>query len=354
MVAVGAVVNAAGLGPPVVSRGIDRLRSPGGAPSSAPAPSTVLLAVTDTSGGAMLALFGKGRPDAGSVLLIPGSTQVEVPSLGSLTLARTLDAAGAGGLGQAVENALGVGVGAVVVADAEGLRSMMAPAGPFEVRLRAPADLVEGTLASGVHRVTSGRAADLVLADGPSDLDDLVAAHAVLEGWFAALARGGIGVVADTMAERAGADVEAVRSALESVVRRARFDVLDVVPVGVGGDERYGVADTNDVASLYPVQAFTAGPRPRVEIRNGLGTPGLAGAVAAQIVPKGFEVVLTGNAASFGVAKTLIVVQDAAFVDDGERLREALAVGELRMARDPVSVVDLTIVVGSDFHPGGE
>ena len=91
-----------------------------------------------------------------------------------------------------------------------------------------------------------------------------------------------------------------------------------------------------------------------MEIRNGTGKVGLAGDVASRVVPAGAEVVLTGNAARFSVAETVLVLHDPDRRADAERLAEALGVGELRLANDPVSVVDVSIVVGADYRPGGE
>jgi hypothetical protein len=89
--------------------------------------------------------------------------------------------------------------------------------------------------------------------------------------------------------------------------------------------------------------------RLRIEILNGTGEVGLAQRVAAKLVPAGYEVVLTNNAPSFGHATTLVVVQDHKNEGRARSLLQVLGVGKLGTAARPISVADITIVVGADF-----
>jgi len=89
-----------------------------------------------------------------------------------------------------------------------------------------------------------------------------------------------------------------------------------------------------------PVRAF---------VQNGSGSPGIGEAVARDLLPQGFRIVLTGNAASFNHDTTLITAIGADHLDDANRARSALGVGAVRVSQVPSGLADVTIVVGRDF-----
>jgi hypothetical protein len=86
-----------------------------------------------------------------------------------------------------------------------------------------------------------------------------------------------------------------------------------------------------------------------VLVQNGSGRPGVGRQVAARLVPHGFRVVLSENAASFDHRKTLIVATGQAHLADAHRARRALGVGSVRVTQVPSGLADVTIVVGKDF-----
>ena len=63
----------------------------------------------------------------------------------------------------------------------------------------------------------------------------------------------------------------------------------------------------------------------------------------------GFDVRLTGNAARFDHAETQVVFYDRKQQAVAERVRDALGMGKLVLSRNPLDVVDVTIIVGKDF-----
>jgi len=89
-----------------------------------------------------------------------------------------------------------------------------------------------------------------------------------------------------------------------------------------------------------PVRAF---------VQNGSGIPGIGEAVARDLLPQGFRIVLTGNAESFNHDTTLITAIGADHLDDANRARSALGVGTVRVSQVPSGLADVTIVVGRDF-----
>lgn len=360
MLAVAGVLT--GVGPDLVREGFRRLvpEGPGAAVVDGPAS---LLVAWPTAGddGAAGVLFGvdPAAKDGGAMLL-PGFAQVEVPSLGSQTLAETTRA-GATSLDLAVENALGVEVSTVVALASDDLAGVFEPLAPFEIRLRVPLRFDDRQFRSGKQTVTAGDAARLVTERpaGASDLDHLVTVHAVFEGWLTRLDGDAVGLAA----ERLGAagrldDGEVDRAAAlltELGRRRVVFDTLDVVSLGLPAGERYTLDEAveGEVREVFGGLVHAPHGRVDVEIRNGVGTAGLAGEVAARVIPAGARVVLSGNAAEFGLEHTFVVVRDAAFADEARRFIEALGVGDLRRSDDLVGAADVVIIVGGDFEPGG-
>jgi hypothetical protein len=133
------------------------------------------------------------------------------------------------------------------------------------------------------------------------------------------------------------------------------FDTLPVDSVGTSGDERLRVRSAAMPAlvdRMFPdARLGIDGSRPRVEILNGVGTVGLAQAVAARVVPVGADVRLTGNWPGFGVGATQVV-----YYRDRDRraarvILDAIGVGSIRKPGRAVGITDITIIVGPDFDP---
>jgi hypothetical protein len=84
---------------------------------------------------------------------------------------------------------------------------------------------------------------------------------------------------------------------------------------------------------------------------NGTGAIALTQAVAERIVPAGGEITLTGNVPGFGVRHTSVVYYRKSDLPAARRVAAALGVGSVAEGNVPLDVVDLTVVVGADFHP---
>jgi LytR cell envelope-related transcriptional attenuator len=87
----------------------------------------------------------------------------------------------------------------------------------------------------------------------------------------------------------------------------------------------------------------------RLVVLNGNGTPGVGDDVARLLVPSGFTVVATQNAASFDQEETRVVASSREFVDDATRAVRLLGTGKVYMSGVPTYLADVTIIVGQDF-----
>jgi hypothetical protein len=277
---------------------------------------------------------------------------VQVPAFDSQTLADVYRLGGVGLLGVTVANALDVTFGSELVLTDGQLTSLLAPAGRMSVDFDSP---VEVNDAAGSFGFTAGRAhigapdaTRLVL--GPTtggSLAHLAVVQDVLEGWFARLR---VPAVARATAK--------VSSAVWSLVALAhaqvQFDTAPVTTLTSGSTTLYELEhrDTERlVRADLPDAMITTAHRPRVEILNGTGAVALTQTVTARIVGAGGEITLTGNVPGFGVKHTTVVYYRSDAIPAAKRIAAALGVGSVALGNVPLDVVDVSVVVGADFHP---
>ena len=72
-------------------------------------------------------------------------------------------------------------------------------------------------------------------------------------------------------------------------------------------------------------------------------------AVAVQIIPAGYRVVLSQNAQTFDLAHTDVFANGPEHESEAREVKAALGIGRVRVAAVPSNVGDITIVVGKDF-----
>ena len=328
----------------------------GGGGAGLPALQTraALLGHTAIDGAADLILVLGRTDEDGSVLLMPAATQVEVPSLGIRTLGQVPALGTTELLGTTVQNLTGVRTGAPVLGGDALLASALAPAAPLDIDL--PNDVVpEGAsrpeTPAGPVRASAEEALRLLtIEEEGSEVDHLVTVQAVLSAWFDRLRDPAIAAATRAAApELADPLIEVATTGTPS------FDTLPVDSVGTSGDERLRVRSAAMPAlvdRMFPdARLGIDGSRPRVEILNGVGTVGLAQAVAARVVPVGADVRLTGNWPGFGVGATQVV-----YYRDRDRraarvILDAIGVGSIRKPGRAVGITDITIIVGPDFDP---
>jgi hypothetical protein len=288
----------------------------------------------------------------GSVVFVPTATLVEVPSFDSEALLNVPQLGSSSLLATTVANALGLHFHEVIVVGNDRLADLLAPASHLDVNFDQPVQVNDdaGTLAftAGHARISSADATRLLI--GPTTgggLEHLVAVQAVLQGWFARLREPRV----------ADATVKAswlTRSLVALAHAHVGFDTLPVDTLSSGSVTRYELqqpAARTLLRSDFPYAVIGTGARPRVEILNGTGAVALTQAVAAKIVPAGGEITLTGNVPGFGVHHTSVVYYRPDDLPAARRVAAALGVGSVALGNVPLDVVDLTVVVGSDFHP---
>lgn len=312
-------------------------------------------------------------PADGTALYVPTTTVADIPGHGLDQLGRAYAFGGAPLLLSTLDNLLGVHFDGVVTMTESGWAAVFERVGGLTVDV--PSRLVatdeDGTsrvrFEPGQQHLDGPRLAEYLTFGDPADgdLDRLARASRVLESLFTEMAAepdlldqlfAGGAPMFDTPV-----DAQELRAVIAGAVRATEEDALEslilpVTPVGSGEDgslrierERADELIAQRFADSIPEVSGEGGRR--LQILNGNGEPGIGQEVAERLVPAGFEVRLTDNANTFDHRTTKIIVYDdaPAQLDIARQVRELLGVGQVEISRTPQSVVDITIVVGSDF-----
>jgi hypothetical protein len=128
---------------------------------------------------------------------------------------------------------------------------------------------------------------------------------------------------------------------------------MPVKPVALG-TERYYEPQRAEIADLilqwWGVNASGQKQAVRVIVYNGVGTPGVAGAAARQLIRAGFRVVDSKNADRFDYKTTRILLYHGTKAD-ADRVRDTLGVGEVAVESQAQDVADIILIVGADYVP---
>ncbi|MFP5377170.1 MAG: LCP family protein [Acidimicrobiia bacterium] len=322
---------------------------------TAPAPAPAVLVAHQDPGGraASLTVLVPASAGGGTLLLIPPGTMTEVVSLGLEPVSRSLELGGPSRLEATVENLLGAVVGETVLVDDAALAALVQPVGPLTVTVPErveqvePSGRVQVLYEAGPVTVAPADVAAFLSARGRgNDLSRLARHQAFFDAWLAAVR---------ARPDAAPTNPPALARAFDALAAGdVRTRVLPVEAFGTGATEGELYRVRADELARMVQEAFPAaalpdgGDRPRVQILNGTGAVGLADAVRARL-GAGFDVRLTGNAASFDHESTEIVFYDRGEQEAAQRVRRALGVGDLVFSRNALDVVDVTIIVGKDF-----
>lgn len=115
--------------------------------------------------------------------------------------------------------------------------------------------------------------------------------------------------------------------------------ILLAVIGGCGGDSNQTHAIPGD-----------RGPAITVEVLNANGRAGDARIGTQRLRRAGIDVVYFGNAGEHGLDSTRIIVRRGA-EKAGERVRAALGQGRVEVQRDSAKLLDVSVLLGLDFHP---
>jgi hypothetical protein len=323
------------------------------APAPVPARTLLIGHLDPTHRLDLLAVAGIDRGGrVGSVVFVPTSTLVEVPSFDTQALIDVPRLGSSTLLETTVANALGLNFTNMILVNDTQLAELLAPADHLNVTFVNSVQINDaaGTLAFSSGQATISAADATRLLIGPAtggELEHLVAVQAVLEAWFARLRSASVAVATERVTGSAHALVALAGTDVS-------FDTIPVDELSSGSVTRYELqepAANTLVRADLPDGIITTGRRPRVEVLNGTGAIALTQAVARRIVPAGGEITLTGNVPGFGVHHTSVVYYQPAELTAARRLAAALGVGSVAEGNIPIDVVDLTVVVGADFHP---
>ncbi len=337
---------------------------------------TLVLATFDetTTVGAELVMLLAVEPDAdrGTIVLVPSNVVADVPGEGLFQLGETFREGQAPLLELTLSNLLGLDLDAAAAISEQGWSSLFTRMGGLT--LDVPEQLVEvaddGTRSvrfqPGEQPLDGPRVAEYLTfrEEGEPQLDRLPRVQRVLEAMLDRIIEDPSAldaVFADGAPMVDAPDAEALRFILVSLAEardagNLEVRTLPVTTIGTGEDASYRINDER-VADLVEDQLAASRPTAgsqegrRIQVLNGNGIPGIGSQVAEALQPGGFRLVETGNAASFDVPRTRIIVYE----DTAEQLalaqeaQQLLGVGEIEVSEVPVSVVDITIIVGQDF-----
>jgi hypothetical protein len=320
---------------------------------SAPLPSSVVLVQQDAQGGtvSITLLVANAATGGGHVVFVPPATMTEIPSFGLDGVGKALSLGGPSLLQTTLENLLGVPLRpALVVGDSQ-LTSYVQPAGPLDVDVPTRVEQVDAggnvnvLWDAGPSTVSPGDVPRFLSARGDANDLSRLARHQTF--WTAWLAK-----ISHDPSLAAGLPPDLARVVRPLAAGTVSYQTLPVkaVDAGSGGDEVYQVSQADLDQLMGQLLPGVSPGRIRVQVLNGTGGIGATRSVTARLVPAGARVVLSGNADSFAYAQTQIVFYDRSQQQAAEHVRQALGTGRLVLSRQPLDVVDVTVVIGRDFN----
>lgn len=337
---------------------------------------TLVLATFDetTTVGAELVMLLAAEPGTGrgTILLVPSNVVADVPGEGLFQLGDTFREGKAPLLQLTLANLLGLQLDASAAVSVQGWSSLFTRMDGLT--LDVPKQLValsdDGTrtirFQPGVQPLDGPRVAEYLTfrEEGETELQRLPRVQVVLEALLDRIIEDPAvldPVFVDGAPMVDAPDPDALRFILQSLAASREAGSLDVrtLPVDAIGsgeeasyrvnDERVAALVEDRLAASLPTTSGDGGRR--LQVLNGNGVPGVGSRVAELLQPGGFRLVETGNAASFDVPRTRIIV----YRDTPDQLavaqqaRDLLGVGQIEVSEVPLSVVDVTVIVGLDF-----
>ena len=358
------------------------LRGDDATPATVTAPSrtqsTVLLAVGGESITGLALLAADPATGEGAVVLLPNRLMVDVAGFGPMTLAQATELSSADAGADALTDALGVTIDGTWRLDDAGLAALVDAAGGVTVDVDTDITGPGPNPGSTVILIPAGSqtldgASAVVyaayLGAGEPEQSRLARLDAVLSAAVAGLPAGADQVTLQLGTLGAGssstvpellppflANLNAAETAT-SVVHRT----LPVRAIDAGAAVPATSLDVPAAASLVSdlLSASATPLRPggsvRVLVQNGVGTPGLGASARDLLVGDGFTYVAGGNASSFGVPRSLVLITDSTAETRAEAAAVAKALGlpdtAVRLTPQGQSIADMVVVLGKDFRP---
>jgi hypothetical protein len=319
----------------LLGRGDDPAAVADGVDTDQPAPeaSTLLALQVDGAPAPMLAVVAV--PGDGEPFLMPLSTELTVvmPGQGETSMAGVAALPG-DSMRVALSNMSGVWIEHFAVLTLRDIAAAVDAAGGLAVNLPASYSTTADVLGPGELTMT-GSQAKAFLAGATDD------AGVRWEILLAAMLADPMPLVTAPSVETD--DPEAVNSTLAAArgaevltIPTERVTATIVVPIYPSLDDML----SRRLGAPVPVSTI---------VQNGSGEPGVGEAVAVQIIPAGYRVVLSQNAQTFDLTHTDVFANGPEHEGEARAVKAALGVGRVRVAAVPSNVGDILIVVGKDF-----
>ena len=354
---------------------------PSPSPSPQPQQDTLLLvrqASDDGPAAGITLLAASPGPQGNAIIFLPEGTLVDIPGFGLDRLGLAQQYGGAALVEASVENLVGIDIDHAAAVSNSGLAAFLARTGGLDLSLdeqliqRSDDGRAEIRFEPGAQFLDGERLVEYwgFRQRAESELDTFPRQQLV---WGSLLQAAADPAVAEALVAGGvpqfdtSADSEFVRAVIERLAVAQNAGELDYTLLPV---EPFGAADDAGGATYRPARdgmaqllaSTLAGSVPsgggaeavRIQVLNGVGTPGIGQAVDRRLEGAGFKIVLTDNARSFDFADTRILVyrEDEGSMAAAREVQRLLGVGTIQISRQPQSVVDLTIVVGADFTAG--
>lgn len=344
----------------------DDAADPAVAPPGADVQQTLLLAVTDAQGQVRAAAVVAVGEDAVDQVLLPPNLLLTVADAGQGVPLEQAVALGPDSLERGVEDTLDVRVDSTLVLSSEQLSALVDGAGGvlLDVQEQVGSSVAVGPdqRLAGVQAVEYGTAAveGQPLESRLSRFGDVLAA-------LLAAVPADVAEVDELLAE-AGAD--AAEPPVETPPAEVLADAAAVAGEGevasvilptseLAGDQEQALRGLDDDAAEAELSSRLAGARlpvsqlgeVQVVVRNGVGRSGLVAEARDRLVEAGLRYGGGGNAESFDVAETAVLVPEDTPEDRarGQAVADALGVGSLAVSELGSLDTDVVVILGTDF-----
>jgi hypothetical protein len=330
-----AAVVVAAVGWYLVGRGHDAPAVADDAGTGRPASeaSTMLALQVNGAPAPMLAVIG--APGEGEPFVMPLSTELTItmPGQGETSMAGVAALPG-DSMRVALSNMSGAWIDHFAVLSLRDVAAAVDAAGGLPVNLPASYPTTAGVLGPGELTMT-GSQAKAFLSGATDD------AGVRWEILLAAMLAEPVPLVTSPSVETddgeaVNATLTAARGAEVLTMPTERVTATIVLPIYPSLDEML----SRRLGTPLPVSTI---------VQNGSGEPGVGEAVAVQIIPAGYRVVLSQNAQTFDLAHTDVFANGPEHEGEAREVKAALGIGRVRVAAVPSNVGDITIVVGKDF-----
>jgi LytR cell envelope-related transcriptional attenuator len=303
-----------------------------GAPSAPTTEVDTLLLAVRGAAQPLLAVVGEGPSPV--AMPIPSGLRIEAPGLGQASIGDVVKLPG-DPMRTVVSNAMGMWVDHYAVTDLQRLGRLAARGPGLVVTLPQAVTIAGRVLGPGAVTMDTPTLTSYLGASGPN----------LAERWDVVLTALTAAPPALHPGDLLDTDDLGGTSALLAGVRGANVETFPSRMVG--GTVR--VPDYGALDALIGELFGTSGLVVRVIVQNASGAPNAGQMVARAIVPLGFRIVLSENAASFNTHVTQIIAIGKQNVDAARRVQGALGAGTVEVSRVPSGIGDITIDVGSDL-----